>query len=157
MNKPRVILACATVVFGLASVIALVGCGGGGTATSATPTATATVPQATTTSTPAALQGTLTGSWSGETPNGPTSGTFSFTINRDSSIQGSYAGSSAGTLTGQVDTNGNFIASGTVNDSKITWQGMLTRSGNSLSIQGNYASANGKRSGTFSGTGTVSE
>jgi hypothetical protein len=79
------------------------------------------------------------------------------TINSDDSVQGSYTGSNVGSFTGQVDENGNLIASGTVNGTKISWEGKLTRSGNSLNIQGNYSSDSGKRSGTFSGTGTVSE
>jgi hypothetical protein len=157
MNNPRVILTCATVILGLASVISLVGCGGKSTATSAASTVTTTVPQATTTSTSATLQGTLTGSYSGKAPKGSESGTFSLTINSDDSVQGSYTGSNVGNFTGQVDTNGNFTASGSIGGSQVTWQGKLTRSGNSLSIQGNYSNPTGTRSGTFSGTGTISE
>jgi hypothetical protein len=63
------------------------------------------------------------------------------------------------TITAQVDPNGNLT--GTVSFTVIginfltNWQGKMTASGNTLSMQGTWTSQYG--SGTFSGTGTGSK
>jgi hypothetical protein len=101
----------------------------------------------------------VTGSWSGQVPTGSVNGTFSATIYGNGSVQGAIGGSYAGALTGQVDASGNFNATGSAgintNGMQATWLGKLSQSGNSLSIQGTWSGSN--MSGTFSGTGVVSQ
>ena len=71
----------------------------------------------------------------------------------------SGGGAASTKINAQVDSNGNltgtvrFTLSGT--DYASNWQGKITTSGNSLSIQGTWTSDHG--SGTFSGTGTSSK
>jgi hypothetical protein len=166
MHKSRVVLGCIALILALALLIPLVGCKSSGTTGTSTPTATTTgavttaTPTSVPTSTPRAktLQGTLTGTYSGQGPKGPLSGTFSLTILGNGTIQGS---TDAGIITGQVDTSGNLNASGTVgtgaNANQVTWAGKVTQSGNSLNIKGTWSTINGKRSGTFSGTGVASQ
>jgi len=166
MHKSRLIPVCITLVLALALLITIVGCKSSGTTSTPTPAATTTgavataspTPAPTSTSTSQALQGTLTGTYSGQGPKGPESGTFSMTIYGNGTIEGSYAGSHTGTLKGQVDTSGNLNATGTagsgVNADNVTWQGKVTRSGKSLNIQGTWSGS--KRSGTFSATGPAS-
>jgi hypothetical protein len=63
------------------------------------------------------------------------------------------------TITAQVDPNGNLTGTVSFTINSITfitnWQGIITVSGNSLSMQGTWTSQYG--SGTFSGTGTSSK
>jgi hypothetical protein len=117
-------------------------------------------PTLTATATGSSFQRTLTGSWSGQGPNGAVSGTLSLTINANGGVQGSFIIQRlySGIIAGQVDVNGNLIATGNIGGSvgiHINLQGKLSRSGNSLSIQGSWSAPNG--SGTFSGSGTASE
>jgi hypothetical protein len=60
---------------------------------------------------------------------------------------------------GQVDLNGNLAATGNAEAGGpsivITWQGQLSKSGNSLSIEGSWSG--NAMAGTFSGTGIVSQ
>jgi hypothetical protein len=127
----------------------------------------ASIPKASST-TPAAFpyQGSGTGTWSGQlvVNNTPysVSGSMSVAVDASGVFSGSISSSSGGTvpttITAQVDSNGNlngsvsFTVSGTT--FVTTWQGKMTASGNSLSMQGTWTSKYG--SGTFSGTGTRS-
>jgi hypothetical protein len=124
-----------------------------------TPTSTPT-PTPMTVATGSSFQGTLTGSWSGQGPNGAINGTLSLTINANGGVQGSFIIQRlySGTIAGQVDPNGDLIATGNIGGVigiHLKLQGKLSESGNSLSIQGSWSGP--ERSGTFSGTGTVSE
>ena len=166
MHKPRVVLVVVALMSTLVLVISLVGCKSSGTTATPTPTVTTTgavttatpTPVPTATPTPKPLQGTLTGTWSGQGPTGSVNGTFSATIYGNGTVEGAIGGSYAGALTGQVDASGNFNATGSAgintNGLEATWTGKVTQSGKSLSIQGTWSGSN--RSGTFSGTGVVS-
>jgi uncharacterized repeat protein (TIGR02543 family) len=108
-------------------------------------------------------QGTFTGTWSGLAINGETvSGTFSVTIDANGGVQGSFRksdGSYSGIIAGQVDLEGNLIATGTALigtlSMEISWKGKISVSGDSLSGQGSWSGSYGV--GTFSGTGDVQE
>jgi hypothetical protein len=116
---------------------------------------------------PFPYQGSLTGNWSGQlTIIGrtiPAGGTISITVDAKGVGSGtvtlSGGGAAAAKINGQVDSNGNltgtvsFTLSGTTFVSN--WQGKITASGNSLSVQGTWTSDHG--SGSFSGTGTSSK
>ena len=183
MHKSRVVLVCMALILALALLIPLVGCKSGGTAATPTPTPTATptptptstptptptstptptltpapTPAQTATTAPSAFQGTLTGSWAGQGPSDYLYGTFSVTIDSNGSVQGSFKGTYSGTIVGQVDLNGNLVATGNAETGifsiMLTWQGKLSKSGNSLNIEGGWSGPN--ISGTFSGTGIVS-
>jgi hypothetical protein len=108
-------------------------------------------------------QGTLSGPYmsgifSGTGISSYLSGTFSVTIDANGVIQGSFNGTYSGIIAGQVDLNGNLAATGTASGGTtpivISWQGKLSVSGNSLSIQGNLSGP--YMSGIFSGTGIAS-
>jgi hypothetical protein len=75
------------------------------------------------------------------------------------SITSSSGGTADTTITAQVDSNGNLTGTVSFTVSGVTfvtnWQGKMTASGNSLSMQGTWTSQYG--SGTFSGTGTSSK
>jgi hypothetical protein len=116
---------------------------------------------------PFPYQGSLNGNWSGQLTilgrNIPVGGTITMTIDSKGAGTGTVALSSGASttakLTAQVDSNGNltgtvsFTLSGTTFNSN--WQGKVTASGNSLSVQGTWTSDQG--SGTFTGTGTSSK
>jgi hypothetical protein len=122
-------------------------------------------PTSTTISTPFPYQGSGTGNWSGQITFRnrviPVSGTTSVAVDANGVFTGSITSSRGGslptTITAQVDSNGNL--SGTVsftiaNMTFVTkWQGVMTKSGNSLSMQGTWTGQYGSR--TFSGTGTA--
>jgi hypothetical protein len=88
---------------------------------------------------------------------------MSVTVDANGVFSGSISSSNGGTvdttITAHVDSNGNLTGtvSFTVNGTIFitTWQGKMTASGNSLSMQGTWTSQYG--SGTFSGTGTSSK
>lgn len=114
---------------------------------------------------PFPYQGSLTGNWSGQlTIIGrtiPVGGTISITIDAKGVGSGtvSISGGGAAPINAQVDSNGNLTGtvSFTLNATTFesNWQGKITASGNSLSVQGTWTSQHG--SGTFSGTGTSSK
>ncbi len=109
-------------------------------------------------------QGSVNGNWSGQltilSKSIPIGGTMSVKIDSKGVVSGTISSTSGGanpaTLSGQVDSNGNLT--GTVNftisATKFisSWQGKMTSSGNTLSMQGTWTSQHG--SGTFTGTGT---
>jgi hypothetical protein len=113
---------------------------------------------------PFPYQGSLSGNWSGQlTILGrtiPAGGTISVIIDAKGIGSGTatLSGGSA-PINAQVDSNGNFTGtvSFTLNATTFNsnWQGKITTSGNSLSMQGTWTSQHG--SGTFSGTGTSSK
>jgi hypothetical protein len=115
---------------------------------------------------PFPYQGSLTGNWSGQltilSRNLPLGGTLSMTIDSKGVGSGtvtlSGVGSAPAKINAQVDSNGNLTGtvSFTFNSTTFVsnWQGKITASGNSLSVQGTWTSDHG--SGTFSGTGTSS-
>jgi hypothetical protein len=111
-------------------------------------------------------QGSLNGNWSGKltvlSRAIPIGGTIAITIDSKGVVSGNVGASSGvspAVIKAQVDSNGNltgtvtFTLSGT--NFISNWQGKITRSGDSLSIQGNWNSEHG--SGSFSGTGTRSK
>ena len=112
-------------------------------------------------------EGSYTGKWTGKltvlTRDISVGGTISLTVDSKGVGTGSVAttgGSVApATLKAQVDSNGNITGtvSFTLNATTFNsnWQGKITTSGNSLSMQGTWTSQHG--SGTFSGTGTSSK
>jgi hypothetical protein len=113
-------------------------------------------------SAPSAFQGSLTGNWSGQiTPpeEDPisASGTFSVTIGANGGVQGSFIGTFSGIIAGQVDINGNLVATGTASGGTsqgvTTWEGHLSVSGSTLSGQGTWAGE--FQSGIFSGSGIL--
>jgi hypothetical protein len=117
-------------------------------------------------SNPFPYQGSLTGNWSGQLTilgrNLPLGGTMSMTIDAKGVGSGTVTlsgGSAPAKINAQVDSNGNLTGtvSFTLNSTTFVsnWQGKITVSGNSLSVQGTWTSDHG--SGTFSGTGTNSK
>ena len=143
------------------------------TTTSTPPLTTTTLPKtiptsAVTTLTSFPYQGSGTGVFSGQIKYNnkiyPVDGTLTVAIDANGVVTGSMTNSSGTSVTVtqrtmQVDANGNITGSSTftVNSTSITfsWQGKVTVSGNSLSMQGTWTGDYG--SGTFSGTGTTSK
>ena len=151
----------------LFSILLTLGCGSSKSTSSsqstnisqASNTTTTTVNNNATNTTQAisSFQGTVTGNWSGKAPSGAVSGTFTATIDTNGAIQFSLTGDYSGTLSGQVNTSGNFTATGTgifgMPGLKLTWQGKLTKTTVTSSTQGTWSGTN--RSGTFTGTEPV--
>jgi hypothetical protein len=111
-------------------------------------------------------QGSLNGNWSGQltvlTRALPIGGTISITVDSKGVASGNVGASSGvapATIKAQVDSDGNLTGTVSFTLSGATvvsnWQGKITRSGDSLSIQGTWDSEHGK--GTFSGTGASSK
>jgi predicted lipoprotein with Yx(FWY)xxD motif len=136
--------------------------------TTTSTTATTNSTTATTTSASFPYQGSGTGNWSGQiTYNNKTysiGGTMSVTVDANGAFSGSISSNATGgtadtTITAQVDSYGNLTGTVSFTVSGITfvtnWQGTITASGNSLSMQGTWTSQYG--SGTFSGTGNSSK
>ena len=107
------------------------------------------------------FRGTLNGNWTGQVSDGnsnvPAKGTFAVTIDSGGVVQGSFEGAYSGTIVGQVDIDGNLDARGTAlrgTSSMVTsWQGRLSRSGSTLSGQGNWSGD--YASGSFFGNGNT--
>jgi YVTN family beta-propeller protein len=81
------------------------------------------------------------------------------TVGPNGSVQGNFGPNSTtwfgGNFAGQIDSGGNFNASGNVSSNQqTTWQGKLSRSGISYTIQGSWTYPTPKSSGTFSATET---
>ena len=129
---------------------------------------TSTLPETPTQTTPATTapfpyQGTGTGNWSGQLTYRnqiiPVSGTMSVSVDANGVFSGSIVSSSGGTapanIKANVDANGNltgtvtFVAEGMTFETN--WQGKMTQSGKSLSMEGTWTSLYG--SGAFSGSG----
>jgi hypothetical protein len=114
---------------------------------------------------PFPYQGSLNGNWSGQlTIIGraiPLGGTISIKIDANGVASGTIALSSGANapIKAQVDSNGNITGTVSLTSNNTTfvsnWQGKITASGNSLSMQGTWTSEHG--SGTFSGTGISSK
>ena len=120
----------------------------------ATLTVTATVTPTLTTS---LYQGSLNCTWTGQANGMTYNGTFSLTIDANGDVKGSVVGGVADSVVGNVDLIGNLIAIGVDSASGTplasSFGAKITISGNTMSVQGNFAG--GSSSGTFSGTGTV--
>jgi hypothetical protein len=112
-------------------------------------------------------QGSLNGNWSGQltvlSRSVSIGGTMSVKIDSKGVVTGTIASTSSGantaTISGQVDANGNLTGNVdlTINSTNFlsNWNGKITKSDKSLSMQGNWTSQHG--SGTFTGTGTSSK
>jgi len=128
----------------------------------ATTVAQSTSPSVTALTFPRNLAGNY--NWTGQATVGSRvltdGGTMSVTVDASGAFTGSITSSKHGGITAnlnaQVDPNGN--SSGTISLTIEgttyvgTWQGMLTKSGNSMTMQGNWTGQT--KSGTFSATGT---
>ena len=112
-------------------------------------------------------QGSGTGVWSGQiTYNNKTysvGGNLTLTIDANGAVSGSMTDSSGNSVTVtertlQVDPNGNITGSSSFVVRGVsftfTWQGKVTVSGNTISIQGTWTGQYGN--GIFSGSGTTS-
>jgi hypothetical protein len=100
------------------------------------------------------FHGSVHGNWSGTCTGGwPVGGTFDITIGSNGAVTGTYAGDDSGTITGSVDTNGNYSASGGAGDA--SWSGSFSVSGTTLSGSGSWSEPSFGCSGTWSGTGTA--
>ena len=134
-----------------------------------TASSTTTIPtSAITTLTSFPYQGSGTGVFSGQViynnKTYPVNGTLTVAIDANGVVSGSMTNSSGTSVTVtqrtlQVDANGNITGSSTFVADSITftfnWQGKITVSGNTISMQGTWTGQYG--SGTFSGTGTTSK
>lgn len=87
-------------------------------------------------------------------------GALSFVIDANGGLQGSFIVSDVsytGTLTGQVDPDGNLSAEGTAKivgtTKESTWKGKISVSGNSTSFEGDWSDP--YMIGIFSGTGII--
>jgi hypothetical protein len=128
------------------------------------PTTEAITPSPKPTLTAFPYQGSGIGTWTGQLTIDnqiyQVSGTMSVTVDENGVFTGSITSSSGGSVTtdiaAKVDSHGNLngTVTFTINSSVFvtTWQGKMTASGNTLSMQGTWTSQYG--SGTFSGTGT---
>jgi hypothetical protein len=112
-------------------------------------------------------QGSGTGVWSGtiiyNSKNYSVGGDLTLAIDANGVVSGSMNDTSGNSITVtektlQVDPNGNITGSSSFGVRGVTftftWQGKVTRSGNTLSVQGTWTGQYGN--GTFSGTGTSS-
>ena len=100
------------------------------------------------------FHGSVHGNWSGTCTGGwPVGGTFDITIGSNGAVTGTYAGDDSGTITGSVDTNGNYSASGGAGDA--SWSGSFSVSGTTLSGSGSWSEPSFGCSGTWFGTGTA--
>ena len=100
------------------------------------------------------FHGSVQGNWSGTCTSGfNVSGTFAITIGSNGAVTGTYIGDDSGTITGSVDTNGNYSASGGAGDA--SWSGSFSVSGTTLSGSGSWSEPSFGCSGTWSGTGTA--
>jgi YVTN family beta-propeller protein len=103
------------------------------------------------------FQGTMTGSWTGKAKNTTVGGTLTLTVGPSGIVQGNFSSATwfGGSFTGQIDSGGNLNASGNVSSTQqTTWQGKLSKSGISYTIQGSWTYPAPKSSGTFSATET---
>ena len=102
-------------------------------------------------------QGTLNCTYTGQANGVAQNGTFSIKIDANGDITGSITGAVVDSIVGNVNLAGDLIAIGVVSTSGSTlaasYAAHITLSGNTMSVQGNYAG--GSSTGTFSGTGTV--
>jgi len=140
--------------------------------TASQPTSTATTPVTlTATSAPTVIsssnpfRGSIQGLWQGLKPTKlpgtplipttvPESGNISITVDSQGNIQGSFSGTSSGTLSGQVSSTGSLSMTGySGGGSGQTFQGIISKSGNILSMTGTFTTIN-DWGGSFSGTGT---
>jgi hypothetical protein len=128
------------------------------TTVTATTTTTSTLIPTTTPGNP--FQGALSGSWTGtETIGTPSvNGSLAVSVDATGNVQGTFNGSFGGSITGTVDQNGNLTATGTAsmsgNSIELSWKGIISKSGNSLSCEGIWSDPYG--TGTFSAAGVSS-
>jgi len=116
-----------------------------------------TVPPTTTEHSP--FQGSLDGTWTGESGGSPVSGTFSIIIDESGGVEGTFTGSFSGSVVGQVDVLGNLNTTGTAliggMNVEVRWEGTLTVSGNAMSGNGTWTGP--FMAGTFTGAGTTTQ
>jgi len=168
MKREKKVGTTALAVILLFSILLTLGCGSSKSTSSSqstnisqasnTTTTTANNNGSNTTQAISSFQGTVTGNWSGNAPSGTVSGTFTATIDTNGAIQFALTGDYSGTLSGQVNTSGNFTATGTdifgMQGLQLTWQGKLAKSAVSSSASGTWSGGK-NRSGTFTGTEPV--